>query len=485
MGKIDDNDDQIEEVAKLLKQLTHNEDKEEEHGEEVLEFTELLRGKPTHLDISDDENVDYESLSVEIHLEDDVKADNPEKEDMEEEEDMPEEDPSEVEELSEEENLPEEEELPEEENLPEEEELPEEENLSEEEDLPETDDLNEADDLAGVEDLSEDEEDITDEEDFSEEEETVSEPVVKKATAKKKAVRKTSANAPSRTKQVQKVEEPEPVKMPTGKLIGTLVRKSIFCASLGVFFFALTGLLILLWGYYTSQREYDQINDEYVVIGTATAPENSDEEANVVVDVSADEDEDETVPFLDISVDERKLKALNEDYAFYIVIPGTNIQYPVVQGDDNNHYLRYTYSNQENTAGSIQVDYRTDRDTYLQTFNTILHGHNRQDGTMFSDLTNYMDESFRDEYPYIYIIMDDVEYVYEIFAFYEMIPVAVCYNPNTEDMTYLSFIEENNTYTGDIEVTLEDHIISLYTCNDDSSMRYLVHAVLRETYNLS
>lgn len=267
-------------------------------------------------------------------------------------------------------------------------------------------------------------------------------------------------------------------------LFGALLRKMIFCISLGIFSYALASLAVLLWGYYISQKEYDELNEATVVIGTTAAPDDQEQNPDIVVELPGDGSQSVKAPYLEISVDERKLKALNQDYAFYIVIPDTNIQYPVVQGEDNNHYLRYTYSNQENTAGAIALDYRTDRNTYLQSFNTIISGHNRQDGTMFSDLASYKDESFRDKHPYIYIVMGDKEYVYEVFSFYAMEPVAVCYNPNVADDIYLNFVNDNNTYQNEIEVTLEDHIITLYTCNEDSSMRYLCHAVLRAVYDL-
>lgn len=267
-------------------------------------------------------------------------------------------------------------------------------------------------------------------------------------------------------------------------LFGALLRKMIFCISLGIFSYALASLAVLLWGYYISQKEYEELNEATVVIGTTAAPDDQEQNPDIVVELPGDGAQSVKAPYLEISVDERKLKALNQDYAFYIVIPDTNIQYPVVQGEDNNHYLRYTYSNQENTAGAIALDYRTDRNTYLQSFNTIISGHNRQDGTMFSDLASYKDESFRDKHPYIYIVMGDKEYVYEVFSFYAMEPVAVCYNPNVADDIYLNFVNDNNTYQNEIEVTLEDHIITLYTCNEDSSMRYLCHAVLRAVYDL-
>lgn len=309
----------------------------------------------------------------------------------------------------------------------------------------------------------------------------------KKAAAKKKI--KAAGEPEKRTIKKKQPEQPERTKEPeqnAPRFLGALLRKMIFCVSLGVFSYALAGLAVLLWGYYSSQKEYDKINEDAVVIGTTSALENQEQNSDdVVVELPEDGETKAKAPYLDIQVDEHKLRALNQDYAFYIVIPDTHIQYPVVQGEDNNHYLRYTYSNQENTAGAIALDYRTDRSTYLQSFNTIISGHNRQDGTMFSDLAYYKEEDFRDDHPYIYIVMGDEEYVYEVFSFYAMEPVAVCYNPNTADNVYLDFVNDNNTYHNDINVTLEDHIITLYTCNEDSSMRYLCHAVLREVYELN
>lgn len=297
-----------------------------------------------------------------------------------------------------------------------------------------------------------------------------------------KATKKAQAKKAEKVKDDEAPADQKEKKSPG--ISGVLLRKIFFCVSLGVFSYALSGLLFLMWGYYTSQREYSKLNEGTVVIGTTAAPESQEQNPGLVVDLPGNNQQAAKAPYLEISVDERKLKALNQDYAFYIVIPDTHIQYPVVQGEDNNHYLRYTYSNQENTAGAIALDYRTDRSTYLQSFNTIISGHNRQDGTMFSDLASYKEQSFRDAHPYIYIVMGDKEYVYEMFAFYAMEPVAVCYNPNTADDIYLDFINKNNTYRNDIAVTKEDHIITLYTCNEDSSMRYLCHAVLREVYDL-
>lgn len=278
--------------------------------------------------------------------------------------------------------------------------------------------------------------------------------------------------------------EEESRKKQPGKL-SVIVRKMIFCISLGVFSYAAVGLAILLWGYYSSEKEYDDLIGNAIVVGT-NAPEETkqpqtSENGSTVIDIP---NQPEKVPVYPIEVKEDYLRAVNQDYVLWIAIPGTSINYPVVQGEDNNHYLRYTFRNTENVAGSVYLDYRTPKEKRLEVFNTIFIGHNRQDGTMFSDLLKYQDESFRDENPYIYLIMNNVEYVYEIYAFYELEPASIVYNPTTTADRYLPYVEQHNSYQRKIDVTEEDNIITLYTCNEDSSGRFLCHAVLREVYNL-
>lgn len=63
------------------------------------------------------------------------------------------------------------------------------------------------------------------------------------------------------------------------------------------------------------------------------------------------------------------------------------VDYPVVQGEDNEHYLHYTFDGKENIAGSIFLDYRNRAD--FTDRKVILYGHNMQDGSMFSHLEKY------------------------------------------------------------------------------------------------
>lgn len=86
-------------------------------------------------------------------------------------------------------------------------------------------------------------------------------------------------------------------------------------------------------------------------------------------------------------IDFHGLRAINGDIVAWIQIPGIEVDYPVVQGEDNEHYLHYTFDGKENIAGSIFLDYRNRAD--FTDGKVILYGHNMQDGSMFSNLEKY------------------------------------------------------------------------------------------------
>ena len=105
---------------------------------------------------------------------------------------------------------------------------------------------------------------------------------------------------------------------------------------------------------------------------------------------------------------------LNPDFAGWISVGGTPIDYPVVRGADNEAYLQTTFNGERNPAGAIFMDYRA-----VSGFSTplvILYGHNMRDGSMFASLYRFLDPDFLRQYPHIAIITETGErLVYRIF----------------------------------------------------------------------
>lgn len=183
-----------------------------------------------------------------------------------------------------------------------------------------------------------------------------------------------------------------------------------------------------------------------------------------------------------ISVDFDKLKEINSSTVGFIYINNTNINYPIVQSSDNSYYLKHNFKNEYNSAGWIFADYINNFDTLDQ--NTIIYGHNRLNGTMFSNLTYLLDTSWYDDETnnYFYFVTENTQYIAQIFSVYQV------YSDNIELKNNFSSTEEFNStinswksssiYNFDVEINSDDNLITLYTCGNNTDYRIIVHARL-------
>lgn len=96
-----------------------------------------------------------------------------------------------------------------------------------------------------------------------------------------------------------------------------------------------------------------------------------------------------------------ELLAVNPDTVGWIRIPGTEIDYPIVQTDNNDTYLHTDFYGRESVEGAIYLDYESQKDMIGK--NTILYGHNMKNGSMFRDLVRYKDEGYLKEHQYFTI----------------------------------------------------------------------------------
>lgn len=176
-----------------------------------------------------------------------------------------------------------------------------------------------------------------------------------------------------------------------------------------------------------------------------------------------------------------------EDIYAWLYVPGTDIDYPVVQHPTQaDYYLRRDLSGKSATAGCIFTEYYNAKD--WTDYNTVIYGHNMHNGTMFATLHNFEEKDFFDENRYVYIYTPDTLKIYEVFASYDYSNVHLLYafDTDTEEgfSEYLDEIYDQADVKGalfreDVEVTPEDRIITLSTCiRSDSDKRFLVQAKL-------
>ena len=125
-------------------------------------------------------------------------------------------------------------------------------------------------------------------------------------------------------------------------------------------------------------------------------------------------DNDEQTAPEKINIDFAALQAMNDDVVAWIYCPGTKINYPVLQAEDNDYYLYRLMDGASNANGSIFMDYRNKSD--LSDENTMIYGHHMRSGAMFAALIDYKKASYYEKHPYIYIMTPEQNYRMELFA---------------------------------------------------------------------
>jgi len=219
-----------------------------------------------------------------------------------------------------------------------------------------------------------------------------------------------------------------------------------------------------------------------------------EELAGEVVEMDTEGEENSTFdPLTDITVDFSALKEINSDIYAWIYVPGTEVNYPIMQSssdEEEDYYLNHNYDGSVGYPASIYTQKRTSK--YFTDPNTVIYGHNMKNGSMFASLHNYEDENFLSEYPYIYVYTADASYEYRVFAAYNTDNNLILeeYDDFSDEDVFASYIEEilektetDSTAVVDSSVTVDggDLLVTLSTCLGDADRRFLVQGVLNRT----
>ena len=178
------------------------------------------------------------------------------------------------------------------------------------------------------------------------------------------------------------------------------------------------------------------------------------------------------------------LKNINDDLYGYIMIPGTNISYPIAQHEsDNDYYLDRAYNGEHLVNGSIFADVDCNRDV-MQNFNTVLYGHNVTSGSMFNHVNMFFEKEFFDNTE-IYLYTFDGIFVYKPFSIREAdYDSGYTANSFAEVKHFTDFadsLRDQSDIKSDATFTAESRIITLSTCtNGLHNRRYVLHAYLVE-----
>lgn len=179
-------------------------------------------------------------------------------------------------------------------------------------------------------------------------------------------------------------------------------------------------------------------------------------------------------------VDFKKLKSENSDVVAYIKVNNTNIEYPIVKTSNNNFYLNHSFDKSKNSRGWIFADYKNKFDNTDK--NIVIYGHNMRDESMFGSLKNILNEEWYNnaENNNITFLTEKGNYIYKVFSIYKIESedyYIKTYFKNDEDYEkFLNTIKNRSIKNFDINLNINDKIITLSTCANNNKYRIVLHA---------
>lgn len=241
---------------------------------------------------------------------------------------------------------------------------------------------------------------------------------------------------------------------------GGILTNIVLVAALAIFCVSAFQLYRIGKGYYDGRSEYDKVRE----LALEDENQNGDDTS-------------------DYGVNFDELLKINSDTIGWIrFAPEPSIiNYPIVQGKDNEEYLHKTFSANENTMGAIFLN--VDNRPNFGDKNSIIYGHRMRDGSMFRHLQDYDDKAFWEANPYFYIYTKDGRrLVYRIYSTGEVEDTSECYRTefatDEEFQEFLNMTKQISLYDTGVELTTSDKIVTLSTCTSASdNHRFVVRGV--------
>lgn len=255
-------------------------------------------------------------------------------------------------------------------------------------------------------------------------------------------------------------------------------RRVLLLILLAVFLCSIAYIAVIYYRYYENDKRYEEMAARFT-----THEERRQEEGDA--DLTGEETDDTSV-LPPVAVDFEALKAENEDIIGWLYCEGTVINYPVLQGENNDQYLRHDYRGVHVSAGSIFVEELNRRD--FEDANTIIYGHHMRNGSMFACLDRYQEQEYYEEHPVMWLLTPKQDYRIRIFSAYMTSGYSDTYTifmgPGEELKEYLQNCLSKSDFQADIDAEELDgkgKYVVLSTCAYDfQDARFVVHGVLEE-----
>ena len=263
-------------------------------------------------------------------------------------------------------------------------------------------------------------------------------------------------------------------------------------------------IVIALGGLYGEYKEYkdvkdlyDKVEDEFVhqqepeseeaPVATETESESEIIESEVTETEDSESESEKVEPpkewYENVWVDLKGLQSKYPEVVGWIYFENETISYPLMQSADNVKYVTRAYDGSYSYAGSIFLEATHKSD--FSGVHTIIYGHNLRAANMFGKLKNYRKVAgYYENHQYFQIFSEDKIYRYRIFAYQVVNTDFFIFRerPSTADVL-ASRLQEKSMIKPGITVNKEDKVVTLCTCTETTKNRFIVSAVLVETYD--
>lgn len=178
------------------------------------------------------------------------------------------------------------------------------------------------------------------------------------------------------------------------------------------------------------------------------------------------------------------LAKTNKDYVGWLKLEDSVIDYPIVQGSDNEYYLEHLFDGKENHMGCIFMDYENNRE--FNDKNTFLYGHHTNTGTMFYSLERYKDQNYYNSHKEFTLETKDKNYLIKPFAGLLLKGtdsfIQLSFDDNEEFMNYVRSIRTDSIFESPVTVKPSDKLLTMVTCTDDFyDARLAIFCVIEES----
>lgn len=264
------------------------------------------------------------------------------------------------------------------------------------------------------------------------------------------------------------------------------IEKAFYGVFITLCIFILMILIVVIINWILENKKTDNIIDDIYEVAeieeiTTTEKKDKNIEQEVITTTIEDSLYTKYNNMNMIKVNFDNLLKINNDTKGWIMVPGTNVNYPFVQSNDNLYYLKHSYDKSSNKKGWVFLDYRNNMDNLSK--NTIIYAHGLVNNQMFGSLRKILKSSWYNNKNnhIIKLSTPTSNQLWQVFSTYTIEPedyyITTSFSSDEEFQEFINIIKSRSVYDYGTKINTNDNILTLSSCYSDTK-RMVLHAKL-------